>query len=88
MAMSSYGSSDSDSSTCDADCEVLKKHQEILGDPDRHKKAMDKLQQDQALHQKAVQTNQKLHGKVKQGLKKAFPTGGDKTPFQKAEGGE
>lgn len=79
------GSMNSDSDgQCAGDCETLKRHQELLADPDRHAKAMEKLKADSVMHQKALSTNKQLHGKVKKGLKQAFPADSGPTPFEKA----
>jgi hypothetical protein len=73
---------------CEGDAECLKKHQEITADPDRHKKALDHLQDQKVMHGKAIaEGRRKLHGKVKKGLQKAFPSANAKTPFEQAAGG-
>lgn len=73
---------------CENDASTLKAHAEITSDPKRHAKAMAHLQQQQILHQKAIDDgHQQLRKKVRHGLKRAFPqTGGegDKSPFQQA----
>lgn len=70
-----------------ADADTLKKHAEITSDPGRHAKAHAHLQKQVVQGQTAVDASHKqLRGRVKKGLKKAFPSSsGGKTPFEKAE---
>lgn len=74
-----------------SDANILKQHQEITSDPDRHAAAHAHLQEQADTHQAAVKNSDKQMklGKVKKGLAKAFGTGaGGKTPFQKAADGD
>jgi hypothetical protein len=72
----------------ESDAGTLKKHAEITGDPKRHAKAMAHLQEQQILHQKAIDDgHNQLRKRVKHGLKRAFPKAGgedSKSPFQAA----
>jgi hypothetical protein len=67
-----------------ADAQTLQDHAEITSDPSRHAAAHQFLQNQVKQGQDAVKSSGKaMHGKVKKGLKAAFPAGG-KTPFEKA----
>ena len=67
-----------------ADAQTLQDHADITSDPPRHAAAHQFLQNQVKQGQVAVKSSAKsMHGKVKKGLKAAFPAGG-KTPFEKA----
>ena len=89
--MTGYTTGDTSSDTPDyhtpSDAETLKKHAQVLGDPERHKKALAHLEDEKVLHEKAISNGRKhLQKKVRHGLKKAFGggSGDSKTPFEKA----
>jgi hypothetical protein len=68
-----------------ADADALQQHAQITADPDRHAAAHQELQNRATQAKAAVGSSKKsMHGKVKKGLSKAFPTSGGKTPFEKA----
>jgi hypothetical protein len=68
-----------------ADAQTLQDHADITSDPPRHAAAHQFLQNQVKQGQQAVKSSAKsMHGKVKKGLGKAFPTSGGKTPFEKA----
>jgi hypothetical protein len=70
-----------------ADADALQQHAQITADPDRHAAAHQELQNRATQAKQAVGSSQKsMTGKVKKGLKKAFPSSGS-TPFQKAAKG-
>lgn len=73
---------------CEDDARTLKNHADITSDPKRHAAAHAKLLEQTQSHQSALDSSHKqLRGKVKKGLKKAFPSSTDsKTPFEKAGG--
>lgn len=85
-----------DSFDAENDARTLKEHAAITSDPKRHAAAHSKLQEQFGHAAKAMKNSKKaMHGKVKAGLKKAFPdssssfekagkSGG--TPFDNAKG--
>ncbi len=71
-----------DSYDSESDARTLQEHSKIVGDPDRHAAAHKHLQKQFGDAAHAMKQSKKaLHGKVRKGLKAAFP---DDTPFNKA----
>jgi L,D-peptidoglycan transpeptidase YkuD (ErfK/YbiS/YcfS/YnhG family) len=71
-----------------ADADALQQHAQITADPDRHAAAHQELQNRATQAKQAVGSSQKsMTGKVKKGLKKAFPSAGS-TPFEKSSGNQ